>query len=153
MSVYRNLRLLALLCVLVGCTVEGSAQEYLSEVFPPGYQTEITDSCGGGLSPVVVLFDVSHPLNGEAKLVGFEPELGKWTRASSMRQFAETNSSRDVAGTILDTKDCLKKLLTDANTVLGQSMPGLYFRNDFGSVVIVLPEDQPGTGILFSQGR
>lgn len=100
----------------------------------------------------MAVFEVSLPLDDAADLVSFETELGKWSRSTSILQFEQTNQSLDVGGTLLDTKDCLRKLRADDTAVLVQPLPGLYYRSDFGEVVIVLPDEQPGTGILFTQG-
>jgi hypothetical protein len=147
----------ALLGALSGCTVDGALHAYLSEVFPAGSTVEITESCGGtlGLSAAVAVFDVDFA--GDAPtpdLTAFSPDDGAWTRQKSLREFAELyESGEGIAAAILYGRDCLGDLRDDANALLAGPVAGLYFRSHNQQVVIVLPDNEPGTGVVFALGR
>jgi hypothetical protein len=156
-GVYGLLGIAALLVALSGCTVDGALHAYLSEVFPASSTVEITESCGGtlGLSAAVAVFEVDFA--GDAPtpdLTAFSPDDGTWTRQKSLMEFAELyDSGEGIAAAILYGRDCLDYLRDDANALLAGPVPGLYFRSYNQMVVIVLPDDEPGTGIVFAQGR
>lgn len=147
----------ALLGALSGCTVDGALHAYLSEVFPAGSTVEITESCGGtlGLSATVAVFEVD--LVGDAPtpdLTAFSPDHGAWTCQKSLKEFAELyDSGEGIAAAILYGRDCLGDLRDDANALLAGPVPGLYFRSHNQQVVIILPDSEPGTGVVLAQGR
>lgn len=71
-----------------------------------------------------------------------------------MQEFALTYDSEvGIAATVLDGKNCLMSMRDDAVALPGEPQPGLYFRSQDQSVVIMMPDDMPGTGVLFSQGH
>lgn len=148
---------LAALCVLAGCTTETAVQQYLTEILPTASVVRATDSCGGwlGLSPAVALVDVTLP-KGVARgdLIGLETETGAWSYRGSLQDFVDDEGKPvGLAATVLDGKDCLRRLRADADAILFGPLPGLYFRSHDQSVLVILPDGQPGLGILFTQGR
>lgn len=147
----------ATIFTLSGCTVEGALVEYLSEVFPSGSKIEITESCGGslGLSAAVAVLEVSFPEEFPTQdLTAFDSERGEWTRQASLREFVEKDDFEvRTAATVLDGKDCLRDLRDDADALLFEPKPGLYFRSNDQTVVIMMPDDEVGTAVLLAQGR
>ncbi len=71
-----------------------------------------------------------------------------------MQEFAlKYGSEVGISATVLDGKNCLMSMRDDAVVLLGKLQPGLYFRSHDQSVVIMMPDDMPGMGVLFSQGH
>jgi hypothetical protein len=156
-GVCHSFRVSAILCTLAGCTFEGASREYLVDVFPQGSVIQVTDSCsrafgaGGGAA----VFEVSFAQNDQAAdLTALSPELGTWTREGSLPTFAETYDSEvGIAATVLDGRDCFRSLRDDADAWLFEPKPGLFFRSHDQNIVIMMPDDAPGIGVIFSQGR
>ncbi|MBL9072697.1 hypothetical protein [Tabrizicola sp.] len=136
--------------------MEGALHEYLSEVFPTGTVIQITDTCGGtlGLTPAVAVFAVSLSADDPSyELQRFATERGHWTRQASMQEFAQDHDQTvGISATVLDGKDCLASLGKEALLHTDPAMPGQYFRSNDQTVVIVIPDDTPGQGVLFVQG-
>ena len=156
-GVYRNLAFSAVLCTVSGCTVDGALHEYLSEVFPGGSTIKITESCGGtlGLTAAVAVFEVGFAGGAPTPdMTLFTPDAGVWTREGSLQEFAEKYDFEvGISATVLDGKDCLTSMRDDAKSLLFEPQPGLYFRSHDQSVIIMMPDDEPGTGLIFAQGR
>lgn len=147
----------AIVCSLSGCTYEGSIQEYLADIFPEGSVIQVTDSCssafglGGGAAVFEIAVSDDEPVLEPGE---FSPERGAWTREQSMQEFAlKYGSEVGISATVLDGKNCLMSMRDDAVVLLGKLQPGLYFRSHDQSVVIMMPDDMPGMGVLFSQGH
>jgi hypothetical protein len=156
-GVYRFLRVSAAFCTLSGCTFEGAALDYLVDVFPQGSVIQVTDSCSSafGAGGGAAVFEASFEQNGQAPyLTSLSPELGTWTREDSLQKFAEKYDFEvGIAATVLDGRDCFRSLREDADAWLFEPKPGLYFRSTDQNIVVMLPDNALGTGVLFSQGR
>ncbi|MBL9050207.1 MAG: hypothetical protein JNK19_08865 [Tabrizicola sp.] len=156
-AIYRFLGIAAVISSLSGCTTAGALHDYLSEVFPSGSAIKITDTCGGtlGLSAAVAVIEVSlpggaPPLNEES----LATETGRWTRQESLQEFIEQHAEPAGIGvTVGDGKDCLLDLRDDAEALLFEPSPGFYYRSNNQMVVIMLPDSEPGRGVVFAQGR
>jgi hypothetical protein len=137
--------------------VDSALHDYLSEVFPTGSDIKIQESCGGslGLSATVAVFEVVVANDDPAsELTRFAPEDGTWTRQASLQEFVDAHGEPvGLAATVLDGKACQRKLRNDANALLFEQAPGLYFRSHDQTAFIMMPDDEPGTGVVFVQGR
>lgn len=151
------LKVSASICTLSGCTFEGAALEYLVDVFPQGSVIQVTDSCSRtfGMGGGAVIFEASFQQNAQAPdLTALSPELGTWTREDSLQKFAKKYDFEvGIAATVLDGRDCFRSLREDAEAWLFEPNPGIYFRSHDQNIVIMMPDDPPGYGVLFSQGR
>ena len=148
---------MAVISGLSTCSAEDSLTNYLGEVLPAGTEIEINESCGGtfGLNPAVALFQVAIPNQlSSPDLTAIAFEGGSWTRQASLQEFANQHGAPvGIGATILDGKGCLRDLRDDADSLLFEPLPGLYFRSNDQSVIIILPDGEPGRGVLFTQGR
>lgn len=86
-------------------------------------------------------------------LTTFPVKDGVWTRQSSLLEFADQHDAEPgISATVLDAKDCLEALRADARVLLFEPSLGLYFRSGDQTVVIILPDALPGTGVILTQG-
>jgi hypothetical protein len=147
----------AVFSILAGCTFEGAVSEYLVDVFPEGSVIQVTNSCSSafGAGGGAAVFEVTFPQNDAVpELAALKPERGVWTREDSLQIFAAKYGSKvGIAATVLDGKNCLNTMRDDADSLLSAAQPGLFYRSHDQTVVIMMPDGVPGTGMIFSQGR
>ncbi len=146
-----------MICTLSGCTFEGAVSEYLVDIFPVGSVIQVTDSCSSafGAGGGAAVFEVTFPQNVSVPdLAALQLERGAWTREDSLQKFAEKHDFEvGIAATVLDGRDCFRSLREDADVWLFEPKPGLFFRSNDQTLVIMLPDDALGAGAVFSQGR
>lgn len=154
MANYRVAALTALF-FLAGCGsgVENYILLKLAEALPEGAEPHLQSNCHSflGLGPVVALFEV--PAHDQLGTLAFAQHEG-WARHQSLPEFVKHHSADHGPGssvTILDGKECLRELSEDAQTILFEVSPGLYYSSDDNRVVIILFDEPQGTGAIFIQ--
>jgi hypothetical protein len=156
-GIYHFLRVSAIVCTLSGCTYEGAVLEYLVDVLPVGSAIQVTDSCSSafGAGGGAAVFEVTFPQDASVPdLAALGLERGTWTREGSLGSFAEEHDFEvGIAATVLDGRECFRSLREDADAWLFEPKPGLFYRSEDQTVVIMMPDDAPGVGAVFSQGR
>jgi hypothetical protein len=156
-GIHRNLTLAALTLTLSGCTFAASVREYLVEVFPPGATIEISDSCSGafGLAGGAAQFHVTFPEGAATPdLTGLALDRGVWSREGSLIETVQKHGEQfGLETTVTHGWNCLLDMREDGRTWFTDPMPGLYFRSQDQTILIMLPDGHPGVGVLFAQGR
>ncbi|NUB46826.1 hypothetical protein GEU84_020795 [Fertoebacter nigrum] len=142
--------------LLGGCTQEGHLLDILARALSSDGEVKIETSCTAflGFGPAVAIFQVSPGLAEEAvSLTGRFAENWAWSHHESMNDFHKKRGVRTVGigATLLDGKDCLKKLTANADALLFDKMPGAYFASPDEEVVIVLFSEPQGRGAIFVQ--
>jgi hypothetical protein len=146
---------LATVFFLAGCGghVESEILRLLAEALPESAEPRLQSTCHSflGLGPAVALFEV--PLQDQIGALAFT-QNDTWARHQSLPEFVEqhgTSRGPGLGATILDGKECIRKLSEDADTILFEGSPGLYFSSGDERVVIILFDEPRGTGAIFIQ--
>lgn len=151
---FNRLVLLAFLAPInFGCTSEKHLEPIILGAFPKSVAVEIETFCTHIMGPAVAVF--SYEGAEPDTIREYQAPNGSWTHSSSLGRFAEiSDSGRGGLGvgiTILDGKKCLREVVENADDILFQPNPGLYYRSDEREIVVILPESTPGEGMLFIQ--
>jgi hypothetical protein len=155
-GIYRRLTLSALALTLSGCTFEATVREYLVEVFPPGTTVQISDSCSGafGMAGGAAQFQVTFPKGAPPDLTALALDQGAWSREGSLLEAVEKHGEDfGLGSTVTDGWNCLRDMREDGRAWFTDPMPGLYFRSQDQTIMIMLPDSHSGVGVLFAQGR
>lgn len=146
---------LAAVFLLAGCGnhVENEILRLLAEALPESAEPRLQSTCHGflGLGPAVALFEVPpQDQTGDS----FFTQNDAWVRLQSLPEFVEQHSTvrgPGLGATILDGKECMRELSEDAETILFESSPGLYYSSSDERVVIILFDEPRGNGAIFIQ--
>ncbi|AQZ53229.1 hypothetical protein [Martelella mediterranea] len=140
-----------------GRQVEDGLLRILAEALPEGAEPEVLSTCYSflGLGPTVALF--RYPVKGvtDAPATSLNPDGSKgWTWQPSLGDFVEKQSKEPVLGlamTVLDGKQCLRDMTDDANSILFEEHPGLYYSTNREEVIIILFDGPEREGVIFIQ--
>jgi len=140
-----------LLCA--SCTNPSVLNELLFGALPEGAKASISETCMPLLQGAVAFLDeVTLP---DTTPLEASNATGEWVRSLSLASFAEADKIQyrgaGVSATILDGKDCIRELSSDAEQILFEQTSGWYFRSNDREVVIVVFDEPPGKGVMFVQ--
>jgi hypothetical protein len=151
-SILSNM-ILAIIMFLTGCSNSELVEDHLERILPESANVTINKTCTSSNLGIVALLTVTSFT--EDTLTLLPQDKGKWIRASSLSEFSETDAQEHtglgVSGTILDGKNCVRKLTDQAETILFGDKAGWYFTSDDREIVIAIFDEPERLGILFIQ--
>ena len=130
---------------LGGCDSPSRLLELIDGALPPDTGATLTESCTPFMGPFVGLFTLPNgPLVSPE---GFQ-------RFPSLSDFVQSDADclgACLGATVLDGKECLRKLTNRADDILFAPTPGLYRWTNNRKVIVVLFDDPAGEGLIFVQ--
>ncbi|MEX0348994.1 MAG: hypothetical protein AB3N15_06170 [Paracoccaceae bacterium] len=145
--------LTAALLTMLGCSRDARLEETLTEILPPEAQIALVETCSELLGASVALFSVALP--PASKRFHDQSVNGLWMRTRSLQEFAQADADgyrgAGVSATILDSKECLRNITDDADTILFGEKAGLYYRSENREIVAIIFDEPSGRGVMFLQ--
>lgn len=138
---------------LTGCSNSELAEDHLERFLPETANVAIDKTCTSSNLAIVALLTVTS-LQEDA-LAFLPKDKGRWTRASSLSEFSETDAQEHtglgVSDTILDGKNCVRKLTDQADKILFGDKTGWYFTSYDREIILAVFDEPERLGILFIQ--
>lgn len=144
-------------CVLLlaSCSSESPLKTILETHLPDGLVPTLNETCSTLMGPAVGLFSLSKgPEENIEQVLLKNTVQGRWSRASSLAEFTRRDKEHmgsGIGATILDGKNCLRKIDENAEETLFGATEGFYFRSENREVVIVIFDHPTGNGVIFVQ--